>query len=62
MQLLRLADHAARGEVEHTHLITESWGGTGLSAEPQSQTDTLINHVKLYGWPKPFGNDHDTKA
>lgn len=51
-QLLRLADHAARGEFEHTHLMTDAWGGDGLSGQPQSETDTLLNHVKVYGWPK----------
>ena len=52
LQLSRLADHAARGEREHTHLMTDAWGGVGLSGERQGESDTLINHVKIYAWPK----------
>ncbi|OFW19226.1 MAG: hypothetical protein A3H27_14960 [Acidobacteria bacterium RIFCSPLOWO2_02_FULL_59_13] len=47
----KLADAAQRGEYPHDHLMTEAWGGYGLSAEPQEQGGECLNHVKIYGWP-----------
>jgi hypothetical protein len=37
---------------DHTHLMTENWGGQALSNEQQN-IDTkieLINHLKLFYW------------
>jgi len=50
--LIQLADHADLGQYDHTHLMTEDWGGLELSNISQSQDSSLLNHVKLYGWPK----------
>lgn len=48
----RLADTLANGECDHTHLMTEEWGGVELSAERQGTDSTLLHHVKVIGWPK----------
>lgn len=51
--LQRLKEKADQGKPDHDHLMTEAWGGTELSPEKQDLSDdsTLINHVKIYGWP-----------
>ena len=48
---LRLADKARNGEQPHDHFMTEEWGGYELSSEAQAEDWTLINHLKVYGWP-----------
>jgi hypothetical protein len=47
-ELTRLAERVKRGETDHTHLMTEEWGGGELSSE--SQGDEVLNHVKIYCW------------
>ena len=34
---------------DHTHLMTASWGGFGLTEERQG-AGHLIHHVKIYRW------------
>ena len=34
---------------DHTHLMTKSWGGYGLTQERQGPGH-LIHHVKIYHW------------
>ncbi len=48
----RLADTIAAGEYDHTHLMTEDWGGRELSSGQQGTDSTLFHHVKVIGWPK----------
>ena len=48
----RLADTIANGECDHTHLMTEEWGGDELSAERQGTDSTLVHHVKVIGRSK----------
>jgi hypothetical protein len=48
--LNKLADQADRGEYPHDHLMTEAWGGHGLSGEAQEKNAECLNHVKIYGW------------
>lgn len=47
-ELTRLAERVQKGETDHTHLMTEEWGGYELSSE--SQGDEILNHVKIYCW------------
>jgi len=35
---------------EHTHMMTEKWGGTDLTSEKQNEDATMINHVKIIRW------------
>ncbi len=37
---------------EHTHLMTESWGGYELSSELHIDEHKLLNMVTIYLWPK----------
>ncbi len=37
---------------DHAHLMTEAWGGGGLSSEVQCLSNKLLNHVKIFVWPK----------
>ena len=37
---------------EHTHLMTESWGGDELSPKSYYDGHTLLNMVTIYLWPK----------
>lgn len=49
-QLLGIAAKIKLGEVSHEHYFTSEWGGNELSSKKQSNRDSLINHVKVYGW------------
>jgi hypothetical protein len=35
---------------DHTHLMTDDWGGSGLSGERQNATSELLKHVKIFKW------------
>lgn len=48
--LLRLARNTKDGHFNHDHLMTEEWGGSELTSEPQSDKSELLNHVKVYCW------------
>ncbi|WP_434111824.1 Imm32 family immunity protein [Methylocaldum sp. GT1TLB] len=37
---------------DHAHLMTEDWGGSGLSNDIQGLNNTLLHHVKVFVWPK----------
>lgn len=53
-ELLCLKQRVDNGECEHSHLMTDNWGGDDLSIEMQNKSGEykLIQHVKLYGWKK----------
>ncbi|MFL1467603.1 Imm32 family immunity protein [Marinobacter sp. HN1S83] len=46
--LLRLVKNTKQGYFDHDHLMSESWGGTELTSEPQSEDAELLHHVKIY--------------
>lgn len=48
IQQLSNLRHAA-GQ-DHVHLMTEDWGGFGLSNQNQNRSSVLINHVKIFKW------------
>lgn len=54
--LLRLAEIltslAEEKLADHAHLMTEDWGGSGLTNETQGLNNTLLHHVKVFVWPK----------
>lgn len=35
---------------DHVHLMTEDWGGSGLSNQKQNEASDLLNHVKIFKW------------
>lgn len=47
-ELNKLLKSAEKGVNDHTHLMTEEWGGYELSFE--SQGGEVLNHVKIYCW------------
>jgi hypothetical protein len=55
-QLIWLKQKVDEGECEHTHLMTEDWGGSGLSSDPQdlSGKSSLAHHVKILGWTQEW--------
>lgn len=54
--LLKLARHlnklAEKDSADHIHLMTDDWGGSGLSNETQGENSSIYHHVKIYLWPK----------
>lgn len=48
--LLRLVENTREGRFDHDHLMTDLWGGSELTSEPQSGESELIHHVKVYCW------------
>ena len=40
----------AKTDNDHTHLMTENWGGNELSDDKQCSENEIINHVKLFKW------------
>lgn len=46
--LTQLADEKSP---DHAHLMTEEWGGGGLTSEVQCLENTLLNQVKIFVWP-----------
>ena len=38
--------------IDHIHLMSEDWGGTGLSNESEKQNENaqFVHHVKIYKW------------
>jgi hypothetical protein len=44
------------GECEHSHLMTEDWGGSELSNQIQDESgeSSLVHHVKVYGWTQEW--------
>lgn len=60
-QLLRLAEHAACGEFEHTHLMTDAWGGDGLSDAPQSETGICSITSRSTAGPNKLRNDRNAE-
>ncbi len=35
---------------EHSHLMTEEWGGSELTSEKQGLKNDLVNQLKLFKW------------
>jgi hypothetical protein len=47
---------------DHDHLMTESWGGQGLTEAPACGKDgRILHHVKIYGWTEEWARKHDLK-
>jgi len=50
-RLTRLAEIAAAGRTDHEHLMTEEWGGQGLSSQARDDTAELLSKVTIHAWP-----------
>lgn len=48
--LLRLVERTRERRFDHDHLMSDLWGGSELTSEPQSEESELIHHVKVYCW------------
>lgn len=40
----------AKNKNDHTHLMSENWGGNELSDDKQCSDNEIINHVKIFKW------------
>ena len=40
----------AKTSNDHSHLMTESWGGDELSDDKRCLDNEIINHVKIFKW------------
>ncbi len=47
-----LLDLAKEESADHAHLMTDDWGGSGLSNEVQGVANNLLNSTKIFIWPK----------
>ncbi|HEX8287808.1 MAG TPA: Imm32 family immunity protein [Pyrinomonadaceae bacterium] len=45
-ELNKLLNSAEKGNNDHTHLMTEDWGGNELTSKAQS--GEVLNHVKIH--------------
>ena len=46
-------------ECEHDHLMTESWGGYGLTEAPACEKEgRIIHHIKIYSWTEEWVQKH----
>lgn len=45
-----------KNQKEHSHLMTEAWGGYDLSSETHMKEGRLLNMVTIFYWP----NESDT--
>jgi len=50
------------GVCEHDHLMTEGWGGTGLTEQTLDKGAQTIHHVKIYGWTPEWVQKHGLSA
>lgn len=54
-----------KGECDHVHLYSESWGGNELSESMLEQEveegRKQVHHVKLYGWNEEWAANHKLK-
>lgn len=48
----RLLELAKEQSADHVHLMTDDWGGNGLSNEVQGADNNLLNSTKIFIWPK----------
>ena len=50
--LQSLKAHLAKGECEHEHMMSEDWGGYGLSLANSSMAEghLPVHHLKIYAW------------
>lgn len=50
-------------ECDHDHMMTESWGGYGLT-DPTAcaKEGRIIHHVKIYGWTEEWAQKHQLKG
>lgn len=56
-KLSEIANALLKGTDNHIHLMTPSWGGSGLSEVKEGTGNSIINHVAIYRWDQPSGNN-----
>jgi len=50
LEKLLLVLSRLKGNAQHEHLMTPSWGGNELSEELQSEDSQLLNKVTIHKW------------
>ncbi len=41
-----------KDECDHVHLMTEKWGGSGLTSNEIVPNTSIVNHLKISVWKK----------
>jgi hypothetical protein len=49
-KLIAVLSGLNNGPPQHEHMMTQSWGGTELSEEPQSPDSYVLNKVTIHKW------------
>ena len=49
-ELANMLLEIAKSPNDHTHLMTENWGGSELSENVYGEKNKLINQVKIFCW------------
>ena len=65
--LIRILSHLRKrideDQCDHNHLMTESWGGQGLTEVPACEKDgRIVHHVKIYGWTEEWARKHGMRS
>lgn len=63
-RLQKLKDHLDRGECEHDHFMSDSWGGYELSEENglTEKNHSLVHHLKVMAWTDDWATKHGLRT
>lgn len=63
MMVARLKQGLEENDCPHDHLMSEAWGGEGLSeamlAQEREKGCTQVHHVKVYAWNDEWAAQHN---
>jgi hypothetical protein len=58
-QLQHLRNSIERGESDHDHMMTASWGSWELTESMGCEKEgQIIHHLKMYGWTDKWAKEH----
>jgi len=64
-RLSRLRDGLQRGDCDHLHLMTKSWGSDDLTetmlADERSSGHVQVHHVKVLAWTDEWARKHSLR-
>jgi hypothetical protein len=43
---------ATKSSPDHIHIMTDDWGGSGLTSVKQGFDNEIVHHVKVFFWTK----------
>ena len=47
-----------QGDCDHDHLMTDAWGGVGLTERSLKEGERTVHHVKIYAWTSEWVERH----